>query len=291
MSFANKYEIKPDQVFQLLKTTALKSKDPVSDAEVAAFMIVCNQYDLNPFIKEIFGFISKGKMQYVISVDGWATLINRQTSLNGIEFDEHFAGEKLVSITCKIHRKDRALPTVITEYLSECKRDTDTWKQWPVRMLRHKAMIQCSRIAFGLAGVLDEDEAERMSDFPAPVLEGKSTRRALPEIERYMEALGWNEAKKNVSRGSFAGNPEGHLAFVKGEAAKANIVIDEESRGHVLQMENSEPDINFAEESQETREEDETPAQETGTTAEASTSATAPSGAKKTITRKADPGW
>jgi len=31
-------------------------------------------------------------------------------------------------------------------------------------MLRHKALIQCSRIAFGFSGIYDEDEANRIVD-------------------------------------------------------------------------------------------------------------------------------
>jgi hypothetical protein len=46
--------------------------------------------------------------------------------------------------------------------MAECKRDTDTWKKWPARMLRHKAAIQAARYAFGFAGIYDLDEAERM---------------------------------------------------------------------------------------------------------------------------------
>lgn len=46
------------------------------------------------------------------------------------------------------------------------------------------------------------------------------------EIERTMKALGWNETQKRLSRTNFAGNREGHLAYVKGEAAKANITVE-----------------------------------------------------------------
>lgn len=31
-------------------------------------------------------------------------------------------------------------------------------------MLRHKAMIQCARIAFGFTGIYDEDEAQRINE-------------------------------------------------------------------------------------------------------------------------------
>lgn len=46
------------------------------------------------------------------------------------------------------------------------------------------------------------------------------------EIERTMKALGWNETQKRLSRTNFAGNREGHLAYVKAEAAKANITVE-----------------------------------------------------------------
>ncbi len=32
----------------------------------------------------------------------------------------------------------------------------------PQRMLRHKAMIQCARIAFGYGGIYDQDEGEKI---------------------------------------------------------------------------------------------------------------------------------
>jgi len=76
-----------------------------------------------------------------------------------MELIENFQDGAIFSVTCKIMRKDRAHPTVVTEYLSECIRNTDPWKK-PVRMLRHKAAIQCARYAFGLGGIMEQDEAE-----------------------------------------------------------------------------------------------------------------------------------
>src|SRR5205085_8745151 len=64
--------------------------------------------------------------------------------------------------TARSWRQDRDKPMVLTEYLEECQRDTEPWKKWPRRMLRHKALIQCARYAFGFAGIVDPDEAERM---------------------------------------------------------------------------------------------------------------------------------
>jgi hypothetical protein len=66
-----------------------------------------------------------------------------------------------VSVTCKLWRKDRSKPVVLTEYLAECFRPTEPWKM-KHRMLRHKTLIQCARYAFGFAGVYDPDEGERI---------------------------------------------------------------------------------------------------------------------------------
>jgi hypothetical protein len=43
----------------------------------------------------------------------------------------------------------------------------------PKRMLRHKALIQAARIAFGFSGIYDEDEATRIKDANAFVVESK----------------------------------------------------------------------------------------------------------------------
>ena len=66
------------------------------------------------------------------------------------------------SCTCTIYRKDRQHPIKVTEYMAECRRNVGPWQSHPKRMLRHKAMIQCARLAFGLVGAFDPDEAERI---------------------------------------------------------------------------------------------------------------------------------
>jgi hypothetical protein len=64
--------------------------------------------------------------------------------------------------TCTLYIKGRSHPVRVTEYKDECFRATDPWKTMPKRMLRHKALIQSARVAFGFSGIYDEDEAERI---------------------------------------------------------------------------------------------------------------------------------
>lgn len=130
-----------------------------NDEQLVALMIVANQYGLNPFTKEIYAFPSKGSITPIVSVDGWSRLINDNPNCDGIQFEQDD-----VSATCKIYRKDRTHPTIVTEYLSECEMsNSPVWKKYPKRMLRHKALIQCARVAFGFSGIYDEDEAHRIN--------------------------------------------------------------------------------------------------------------------------------
>ncbi|HEY6019524.1 MAG TPA: phage recombination protein Bet, partial [Candidatus Paceibacterota bacterium] len=144
----------------VLKATAFKSGTQVSDAQMTALLVVANQYGLNPFTKEIFAFPDKGGIVPVVGVDGWSRIMNNHPQFDGMDFK---FDEEAGSCACIIHRKDRSHPISATEYLAECRRDNSpAWKSHPRRMLRHKAMIQAARLAFGFAGIYDQDEAERI---------------------------------------------------------------------------------------------------------------------------------
>lgn len=166
---AGRYGMEPAQFAATLKATVVPPN--TSNEEFAAFLVVAREYDLNPLTKEIYAFPKKGGgIQPIVPIDGWTNIINSNPKLDGIEFEDHHdeAG-KLTAITCRLWRKDRAKAIMVTEYMAECLRGTDTWRQWPRRMLRHKALIQCARYAFGLAGIVDPDEAERAGAEPRDV--------------------------------------------------------------------------------------------------------------------------
>ncbi len=131
--------------------------------EFAAFLLVAKEYKLNPLTKEIYAFPAKGGgIVPIVSLDGWANLINSHPAMDGLTFElEHGEDGALISCTCRIYRKDRSHPIEVTEYLSECIRNTEPWAM-KHRMLRHKSLIQCARYAFGFSGIYDEDEGERI---------------------------------------------------------------------------------------------------------------------------------
>lgn len=155
---------KSEELYNVLKSTAFKGD--VSDAQLSALLIVADQYKLNPWTKEIYAFPDKGGIVPVVGVDGWSRIINSNPQFDGMDFEQDSD-----SCTCTIYRKDRAHPTKLTEWMAECKRPgVKPWESHPYRMLRHKAMIQCARIAFGFGGIYDADEAERIIENSAPMM-------------------------------------------------------------------------------------------------------------------------
>lgn len=158
-NLAKKLELEaanPQDLVQVMKATAFKGN--VSDAQMTALLAVANQYRLNPWTKEIYAFPDKSNgIVPVVGVDGWSRIINSHPQFDGMDFEQDSEG-----CTCIIYRKDRSHPVRVTEYMAECKRNTDPWKSHPRRMLRHKAMIQCARLAFGFVGIYEQDEAERI---------------------------------------------------------------------------------------------------------------------------------
>ena len=143
------------ELVETLKQTAFKSKNPVTDAQLTALLVVANQHGLNPWTREIYAFPDdRGGIVPIVGVDGWARICNEHPQFDGVEFDNNVDEG---SMTCRMYRKDRTRPMEITEYYEECKRNTDPWKNMPRRMMRNKAFIQAARLCFGFS-MFDEEE-------------------------------------------------------------------------------------------------------------------------------------
>jgi|LSQX01.2.fsa_nt_gb phage recombination protein Bet len=173
---ADRFGVDPAEMMQTLKATAFKGN--VSDAQMQALLIVADQYGLNPWTKEIYAFPDKGGIVPVVGVDGWARIINDNSQFDGMDFEQDDE-----SCTCIIYRKDRKHPIKVTEWMGECKRGTQPWQSHPKRMLRHKAMIQCARLAFGFSGIYDEDEAQRIVERDVTPAANENPSSAVQAIE------------------------------------------------------------------------------------------------------------
>lgn len=167
---ATLYNMERDAFLSAIKKTVMPSDMEVSNEELVVFLVAAKEYKLNPFLKEIYAVKKKGGgIQTIVGIDGWSKIVNSRDEFNGVMLTENFTDAtktKIESVTCRIYRKDRAFPTEITEYMAECYRDNDNWRAKPIRMLRHKAFIQAARYAFGLGGIIDPDEADRVNEAP-----------------------------------------------------------------------------------------------------------------------------
>lgn len=206
----NMQDVDPAELANTLVNTVFKK---ATNDEFLSLLIVANQYKLNPFTKEIYAFPAKGGgITPVVGIDGWARIINDNPLTDGIQFEQDEE-----SCTCKIYRKDRSHPTVVTEYLSECLGTSEPWKKYPKRMLRHKALIQCARVAFGFSGIYDEDEARRIDDCHTSTV--KTVSPSSPEGYQEFEDQHLNNMRALAMEGSEA-LQTGYVELPKGECKK-----------------------------------------------------------------------
>ncbi|RTL14560.1 MAG: phage recombination protein Bet [Flavobacteriaceae bacterium] len=182
---AEKYQIEPQKLFETLKKIVFKQKDgqEITNEQMISLLIVANQYNLNPFTKEIYAFPDKNNgIVPVVGVDGWIKIINTHPSFEGMEFK---CSDNMIKIDerskncpewmeCILYLKNKSHAIVIREYLDEVykpafkgrNKDGNSyfidgpWQTHTKRMLRHKTVIQASRYAFGYSGIYDKDEAE-----------------------------------------------------------------------------------------------------------------------------------
>lgn len=177
---AGRYNVEPSKLLDTLKGTVFKG---ATNDELMALVVVANEYQLNPFLKQIYAFPCKGGgITPVVSIDGWIAVMNRREDFDGIEFEMVDKDGRPHACTAIVRVKGRANPIKVTEYFDECYRGTEPWKAMPRRMLRHKACAQAVRLAFGMAGVYDEDEARSMSAAVDPVALAKPINSSAPQF-------------------------------------------------------------------------------------------------------------
>ena len=105
---------------------------------------------LDPLSEEMgFTQYEDGQWQVFITIEGRSKLLNQHPQFNGLTFNQ---ADTLIDgvpewIECAIYRKDRSVPTTVREYLAEVRGENAIWQKMPRRMLRHRALQQCVRLA------------------------------------------------------------------------------------------------------------------------------------------------
>jgi phage recombination protein Bet len=207
-----------------------------TDEEFVSCCLVAREHGLNPLTKEIYFMRDKhGKIQAIVGVDGWIKKCNEHPQFDGVEFKDTLDAGKMQSITARIFRKDRSRPVEVTEYMSECvqKRDkAGPWDTHPNRMLRHRAMIQGARIAFGFAGIMDRDEFDQwhtMKDVTPPPT---TAALDLPDIPDEAPADDQSAVLREIEK-ALDTKP---ASEVENEFKSAIMAMDEDGRTAAIEM-------------------------------------------------------
>jgi hypothetical protein len=118
--------------------------------QILTLLRMMQNLHLDPLSEEIgFTQYEDGQWQVFITIEGCSKLLNQHPQFNGLVFTQ---ADTLVDglpewIECSIYRKDREVPTTVREYLAEVRGENEIWQKMPRRMLRHRALQQCVRLA------------------------------------------------------------------------------------------------------------------------------------------------
>lgn len=194
---ASRLNVEPQRLMETLRSTVFEKAD---NEEFAALIIIANEYQLNPLLKEIYAFPSRNGIMPMIGYDGWLAIANRHPEFDGYEHNEIYDGDKFIGVESIFHRKDRSHPIKKSVYLEEFKMPTDPWKQKPRHMCQMRSFCQGARIAFGVSGayvegVEDEGDVQPMKQATAvpssrQLRQQQEPQQQQPERETYDQATG-----------------------------------------------------------------------------------------------------
>lgn len=169
-------------------------KNYVTKEDIFTFLVQCKNLGLNPLLKQIYGFVSRGKLAIVVSIEGWNAIANRSPQFDGCSFEfgpvsvrdlqyskttynngSRSSGMVTVKrnvadwVKCIIYRKDRGHPIAVTTYFDEAFTGSEPWATMPMQMLQNRAFVNSVRKAFNVCAYSDDDQFFNMDPEPVPV--------------------------------------------------------------------------------------------------------------------------
>lgn len=191
-------------------------KKNVGPYDVFSFLLTCKNLHLNPMLKQIYGFESKGKVVTVISIEGWNEIANRHSQFDGFDYEfpapqerqltfnkvSYDGGYRKVTpvtvtrkvseyIICRVYRKDRSHPIAVTTFFDEASTGSEPWATMPMQMLQNRAMVNAIKKAFNVNAYAEDDRSYMMPTYQeivesdsqtAPVALGDSAPADVPAI-------------------------------------------------------------------------------------------------------------
>ena len=148
---------------------------------------LASKHLLDPLSDEISVMETKEGFLPFITIDGWTKLMNQHPQYAGMSLREpsESNGQLPAWMECTIYRNDRILPIVVKEYLEEVMTNHPSWQQMPRRMLRHRVIQQCARLAFGISAqesVTVENNHKNITEATDSIPTEKNRTQQLKEI-------------------------------------------------------------------------------------------------------------
>jgi hypothetical protein len=190
VSSANCIDIKPE-ILQLW----LEQYQCEQTHVLLSFLHLIKKYQLDPLADELSILKNPDGSHHVfITVDGWYKIMNQHAQFAGMSLREsnEISHDKPLWMECTIYRNDRILPIVVKEYLSEVITDQVSWQEMPLRMLRHRVIQQCARLAFGISSPESKPSKNLEKEVNAANKTGIQTVKPLEQssqIERLKQKL------------------------------------------------------------------------------------------------------
>lgn len=165
-------------------------KKNVGPYDVFSFLLTCKNLHLNPLLKQIYGFESKGKVVTVISIEGWNEIANRHAQFDGFDYEFPAPQERQLTynkttfdggyrkvtpvtvtrkvseyIICRVYRKDRSHPIAVTTFFDEASTGSEPWATMPMQMLQNRAMVNAIKKAFNVNAYAEDDRSYMMPTY------------------------------------------------------------------------------------------------------------------------------
>lgn len=192
---ANKFGTTKERLYNVIKSTCKLEK--ATNEQFEAFLMIAEKYDLNPIMKQIWGYPDRtGGIMAMVSLDGWINIVNNHPEYDGyetsVELDEK---RKPISATCTMWRRDRTRPTVKTIYVHEWAKTSSPWQSMPIHFAEMRAFIQCARMCFNISGGIHDGDLTPLDLSPQypnaiePETPKKSTIKLTPKSTPIQEPV------------------------------------------------------------------------------------------------------
>ena len=127
-------------------------------SDVECLFWLADRLGLDPLERDLIALQQKDPfpptLAFMITLDGWVKLLHRHPRFRGLSFEEGPTDEHGLPlwVACTVFWEGFACPWVVREWASEHRSLHESWLNHPRRMLRHKALTQCARLALGIGG-------------------------------------------------------------------------------------------------------------------------------------------